>query len=193
MPPGGVRETNPQEASLDPRSLAVLSNWHIAFALLPTAICRRWRTYPFDRTADGIRVSSQIGRSFVLDLPDLSAKSVPIPRRESCNASIRRASVLRFVPLAFPLSQAKFAGRIHFPSFVFFCTSFDYIVTYMVYNVLRRTSIDKLSLGASSKEEKKKRDRTKAIVLREITKAIKSLQRIQLGEMNAQKNRKYSA
>jgi len=52
------------------------------------AICRRWRTFPFDKTADGIRIASQIERFFLLDLARLSAKSVPNPRHESCSASI---------------------------------------------------------------------------------------------------------
>ena len=68
----------------------------------PVAICRRWRTIPFDRTSDGIRIASQIERSFLLDVSRLSARCVASPRRESCSASIGHASVVRFPSLAFP-------------------------------------------------------------------------------------------
>src|SRR5262249_44888456 len=68
-------------------------NLKIAFTCAaPATISRRWRKFPLHRASDKIRISSQIGRSFLVDLPRLSAKSVASPRRESC--SIHHSSVL---------------------------------------------------------------------------------------------------
>ena len=76
----------------------------------PATICRRWRKFPLDRPSGEIRISWQTARSFLLDLPRLSAKAVPSPRRESCSS--RHASVLRFVSLAFPSFHYSFSERI---------------------------------------------------------------------------------
>src|SRR5215510_2388618 len=70
--------------------------------LAAAAISRIWRPFPCHRTSDGTRTWSQIGRSFLFDLSRLSAKCVPSPSRKSSSASIRHASVLRFVSLALP-------------------------------------------------------------------------------------------
>ena len=101
-------------------------NSHIAFTCVaPAAICQRWRKFPLDRASDGIRISLQIGRSFLLDFLRVSARCVPSPRRESYSASIRHASLPRFVSLAFPypVPNRKLTNREHSPFFAFRCAS----------------------------------------------------------------------
>src|SRR5215475_14038131 len=80
--------------------------------LAAAAISRIWRPFPCHRTSDGTRTWSQIGRSFLFDLSRLSAKCVPSPSRKSSSASIRHASVLRFVSLAFPSFHNSLSERI---------------------------------------------------------------------------------
>src|SRR5262249_15999614 len=70
------------------------------------------RPFPCHRISDGTRISSQIGRSFLFDLSRLSAICVPSPSRKSSSASIRHASVLRFVSLAFPSFHYSFRVQI---------------------------------------------------------------------------------
>ena len=90
-------------SAVDAQSVAELLKPKRPGVSYPAAICRRSHKFPLDRASDGIRISSRIVRSFLLDLPRLSAKSVPSPRRESC--SIHHSSVLRFVSLAFALGE----------------------------------------------------------------------------------------
>jgi len=80
--------------------------------LAAAAISRIWHPFPCHKTSDGTRISSQIGRSFLFDLSRLSPKCVPSPSRKSCSASIRHASVLRFVSLAFPSFHNSLSERI---------------------------------------------------------------------------------
>ena len=83
------------KTSLDPKSLgSSRGNSHIALTCAPpSTIRRRWRKFPFHRTSDEIRISWRTARSFLPDLPRLSARCVPSHPPESCS-SRRHASVL---------------------------------------------------------------------------------------------------
>ena len=92
--------------------IAAIRFRHLGCQLAAAAISRISRPFPCHRTSDGTRISSQIGRSFLFDLSRLSARCVPSPSRKSSSASIRHASVLRFVSLAFPPFHYSFSEQI---------------------------------------------------------------------------------
>ena len=125
MRPTPRRGEERKGTSLDPKSLAFLRRSHIAFTCAAAvAICRRERPIPFDRTSDGVRISSQIPRSFLFDPPRLSARRVPSPFRKSCCASIRLSSVVRFVSLAFPYPSTSLASALYRLSRTVFDTTY---------------------------------------------------------------------
>ena len=72
----------------------------------PAAIYRRWRTFLYCRISVGIRIASQIRRSFFLDSYRLAARCVPSPIREQQRASIGHASGFQLVSRA--------SSRLHY-------------------------------------------------------------------------------
>ena len=109
-PPRAWRGKQTSGASLDPKPLAFWGTAASRPRSPAAAIYRRWRTFPFDRTSDEIRISSQIPQSFFPGPPRLSARCVLSPFRKSCSASIRHASLLRFASLAFPYPSTGWLG-----------------------------------------------------------------------------------